>query len=322
MATNLADAYALGLDLGGTKILAGLVDGDGRVHAEWRLPTPTEGGGAAILAALVEGVGTLKAELSSEQRARLIGVGVSSAGQVNHATGVVEYCTPNLPGWSGTPVVEALERAQGIRACADNDANCAAFGEYWVGAGKGVQNLVALTIGTGLGGGIIANGELVRGARGGGAEIGHFLLVPDGLPCNCGQNGCIESYVSGTALARAAARSGHWTPSPSSHQIFEMARSGDAHALGLVREMARNLAMGIVTIIAFLDPERIVVGGGVSEQADLFLPLVREQIPGLYGERGWDTSALVPAALGPRAGMIGAAGQALARFGAAKTAVC
>ncbi|MNX87300.1 Glucokinase [compost metagenome] len=321
MATNLADAYALGLDLGGTKILAGLVDGEGRVHAEWRLPTPTEGGGPAILAALVEGVGTLKAELSAEQRARLIGVGVSSAGHVNHMTGVVEYCTPNLPGWSGTHVTEALERAHGIPACADNDANCAAFGEYWVGAGKGVRNLVALTIGTGLGGGIIANGEMVRGVRGGGAEIGHFILVPDGLPCNCGQNGCIESYVSGTALAKAAVRAGHWSPSPSSHQIFEMARAGDEKALGLLRDMARHFARGIVTIIAFLDPERIVVGGGVSEQADLFLPLVREQIPALYGERGWDASALVPAALGARAGMIGAAGQAFARFGSQTTAV-
>ncbi|HEY9857110.1 MAG TPA: ROK family protein [Stenomitos sp.] len=310
------DSYALGLDLGGTKIFAGLVDGAGNVLNQWRISTPTGGGGPAILKALVEAVGTITGNLSSEERDRLVGVGVSSAGHINHQTGVVEYCTPNLPGWSGTHVTEAITAAHRLPAVADNDGNCAAYGEFWVGAGRGVQNLVALTIGTGLGGGIIVDGQMVRGARGGGAEIGHTILVPAGYPCNCGQQGCIESYVSGTALAKAAERSGHWSPAPSSHQIFEWARSGDDKALGLVQDMARHLAVGMVTIINFLDPERIIVGGGVSSQGDLFMPMVREFVTELYGERGWDASNVVLAELGERAGMIGAAGQAFERYGA------
>lgn len=310
------DTYALGLDLGGTKIFAGLVDGTGKVRQQWRISTPTGGGGPAILKALVEAVGTILGNLSQEERDRLVGVGVSSAGHINQATGVVEYCTPNLPGWTGTHVTEALTQAHRLPVMADNDGNCAAYGEYWLGAGRGVENLVALTIGTGLGGGILVDGKLVRGARSGGAEIGHTILMPGGYPCNCGQLGCIESYVSGTALAKAAERAGHWDPSPSSHMIFEWARAGDERALGLVRDMARHLAVGLVTIINFVDPERIIVGGGVSSQGDLFMPMVREYVTELYGARGWDTRNLVLAELGEGAGMIGAAGQAFARFGA------
>lgn len=310
------DSYALGLDLGGTKIFAGLVDGTGNVRQQWRLSTPTGGGGPAILRALVEAIGTITGNLSQEDRDRLIGVGVSSAGHINRQIGVVEYCTPNLPGWTGMRVTDAITEAYRLPTVADNDGNCAAYGEYWVGAGRGVQNLVALTIGTGLGGGIIVDGKMVRGARGGGAEIGHTILQPGGHPCNCGQQGCLESYVSGTALAKAAERTRYWDPAPSSHMIFEWARAGDERALGLVRDMARHLAVGLVTIINFLDPERILVGGGVSNQGDLFMPMAREFVTELYGERGWDAGNLVLAELGDRAGMIGAAGQAFERFGA------
>lgn len=314
------DSYALGLDLGGTKIFAGLVDGTGHVRQQWRIATPAGEGGPAILRSLVEAVGTITSNLSAEERDRLVGVGVSSAGHIDHQTGIVNYCTPNLPGWGGTHITEAITAAHRLPAVADNDGNCAAYGEYWVGAGRGVQNLVALTIGTGLGGGILVDGHLVRGARGGGAEIGHTILQPGGHPCNCGQLGCIESYVSGTALAKAAERSGHWASAPSSHQIFEWARAGEAQALGLVRDMARHLATGMVTLINFLDPERIIVGGGVSSQGDLFMPMVREFVTELYGARGWDSRNVVLAQLGERAGMIGAAGQAFERFGALQRA--
>lgn len=307
-------SYALGLDLGGTKILAGLVDPTGRMVHQWRISTPAAEGGEAILAAVSGALGTVLGKLTSEERAALVGVGVSSPGHINRATGVVDYCTPNLPGWTGMPVVTRLHAEHGLPVMADNDANCAAYGEHWVGAGQGVEHLVALTIGTGLGGGIIAEGQLVRGARGGAAEIGHMILVPDGLPCNCGQRGCFESYVSGTALGKAAAATGHWSPAPSSHEVFTMARAGEPHAHALVRQMARHFAMGVVTVINFIDPERILVGGGVALQGDFFLPMVREFLPGLYGGRGWDAERLQLAGLGEAAGMIGAAGQALRRF--------
>jgi len=310
-----ADTYALGLDLGGTKIFAGLVDRAGNVRQSWRIPTPVDEGGPAILRALVEAVGTIRSNLSERERDRLVGVGVSSAGHINHRTGVVEYCTPNLPGWRGIRITEAIESAHRLPACADNDGNCAAYGEHWMGAGRGFQHLVALTLGTGLGGGIIADGRVVRGARGSGGEIGHAILVPDGLLCQCGQQGCAEVYVSGTALARASERSGLWTPAPTTHQLFEWGRAGDGQAMGLIERMAHHLATVLVTIINVLDPERIVLGGGVSEQGDLFLPTVRRELARQYGERGWDPGQLVLAQLGEHASMIGAAGEAFERFG-------
>ena len=308
-------AFALGLDLGGTKILAGLVDETGIVHHEWRLATPVEGGGEAIMQGLIDAVATIRGQLSASQAAGLVGIGVSTAGHVDHVQGKVLYCTGNVPGWSGMPVAERLEAACGLGVTVDNDANCAAYGEYWAGAGRGVANLLAITLGTGLGGGIVADGHVIRGARGGGAELGHLILVPDGRSCNCGQNGCWESYASGTAIARSARELGTWGPEVTSHEVFAKARAGDAAALGVIHQMADHLAIGIVSMINILDPQRIVIGGGVSNQADLYLPRVREQVTARYGERGWDVQEIRVAALGERAGMIGAAGEALARSG-------
>ncbi len=304
---------ALGLDLGGTKVLAGLVDETGKVLRTWRFPTPAEGGGPAIMQALELAASEAIASLEPEQRDSLVGIGVSSAGHIDAQTGKVLYCTPNLPGWSGMAIAENLRAAFSshfpeLVVVADNDGNAATFGEAWCGGGQGVSDLVMMTIGTGLGGGILVDGRLVHGSRAGGAEIGHTILVPNGLPCNCGQNGCLESYVSGTALGKAAARSGHWSPAPSSYQLFQLAREGDANALGLIREMAEHLATAIVTIVNFLDPERILLGGGVGEQGDLFLPMVREAVAARYGERAWDPDRVRMAELGEKAGMIGAAG--------------
>lgn len=309
---NRIRPLALGLDLGGTKVLAGLVSETGSVLRTWRFPTPAKAGGPAIMQALIDAAREAIASLDAADRDSLRGIGVSSAGHIDHRTGAVLYCTPNLPGWSGMAIARNLQDAfpqyPDLKCVADNDGNAATFGEAWCGAGKGVLELVMMTLGTGLGGGIITDGRLVHGARAGGAEIGHTILVPGGLPCNCGQNGCLESYVSGTALARAAARAGHWDPAPSSHAIFQMAREGDDRALALIREMAEHLATAIVTIINFVDPERILLGGGVGEQGDLFLPMVREALSSRYGERGWDPERVQMALLGEKAGMIGAAG--------------
>lgn len=311
--THRPTRLALGLDLGGTKVLAGLVDETGAVLRTWRTSTPAGGGGEAIMKALEEAAADAIGTLPPEERERLVGIGVSSAGHIDHRTGKVIYCTPNLPGWSGMPIADNLRRSHGsllpgLVVVADNDGNAATFGEAWCGGAQGVANLVMMTIGTGLGGGIIVDGQLVHGARAGGAEIGHTILFPGGLPCNCGQLGCLESYVSGTALGKAAARSGRWDPAPSSHRLFEMAREGDDLALGLIREMADHLGCAIVSIINFLDPERILLGGGVGEQGDLFLPMVRDAVAARYGERGWDPERVQMAVLGEKAGMIGAAG--------------
>lgn len=310
---------ALGLDLGGTKVLAGLVDEFGQVLRTWRMPTPANAGGDAIMQALEEAAADAIGSLPPEEHERLVGIGVSSAGHIDHQSGRVIYCTPNLPGWSGMPIAENLLRSHGsllpgLVVVADNDGNASTFGEAWCGGGRGVSDLVMMTIGTGLGGGILVDGKLLHGARAGGAEIGHMILVPDGLPCNCGQLGCLESYVSGTALGKAAARAGHWDPAPSSHQLFDLARQGDPQALGLIREMAEHLGVAVVSLINMLDPARILLGGGVGEQGDLFLPMVREAVSRRYGERGWDPDSIQMAVLGEKAGMIGAAGLVFERI--------
>lgn len=309
-----APGLAIGLDVGGTKILGGLVDGfTRRVRHEIRIPTPAGAGAEGILAALAEAARQLLAAAGDQP---LVGIGVSSAGHVDWETGRIVDGTPNIPGWSGTPLAQELHAATGLPVSCDNDGNAAAYGEAWAGAGRGRKAIVALTLGTGFGGGIIERGTVLRGHKGGGGELGHMILVPDGRPCNCGQRGCVEAYVSGTALTREARNL--WGEGADGRTVFERARKGEALALELVDEFGRYLAVAIVTIFSIADPELVLIGGGIASQADLFLPRVKSRVTRYVAGRGrYDAEQIRLAELGERAGMIGAAGQALARFGPA-----
>lgn len=311
MTDATAPTLAIGLDVGGTKILGGLVDGASRtVRHEVRVPTPSGGGATEILAALAEAARQLRGLAGDEP---LAGIGVSSAGHVDWETGRVVSGTPNIPGWAGTPVSEELHAATGLPVCCDNDGNAAAFGEAWAGAGRGRAAIVAVTLGTGFGAGIIDRGAVVRGYKGGGAELGHMILVPEGRPCNCGQRGCVEAYVSGTALGREARNL--WGGEADSHTVFDRARRGDPVALELIDEFGRHLAVTMVTIFSVADPEMILIGGGIATRHDLFLPQVRTRVARHVGGRGrFSADQIGLAALGERAGLVGAAGQALARF--------
>ncbi len=301
---------AIGLDIGGTKILGGLCTAEGRVLREVRVKTPHGGGPAEILAALSEAARQLQAEAAEP----IAGIGVSSAGHVDWETGDVVDGTPNLPGWAGTRLGSELAGSSGLPVCCDNDGNAAAFGEAWAGAGRGCRAIVAITLGTGFGGGLYDRGHIVRGARGGGGELGHIILVPDGRPCNCGQQGCVEAYVSGTALGKQA--QALWGPDSGSPEVFVRARQGEPTALELIDEFARHLALVVVSLFNIADPDRVLIGGGLAAQADLFLPLVRRRVTRCFEGRRWSAEQVQLAALGEAAGMIGAAGQALARFGA------
>lgn len=301
---------AVGLDVGGTKILGGLVEeGTGRVLVEERFPTPSNGGAAGIIESMIAAVSAL----ASSPAGAPIAVGVSSAGHVDWETGDIVDGTPNIPGWAGTPLGARLQSATGLDVCCDNDGNAAAWGEAWAGAGRDMRALVAVTLGTGFGAGIYDRGHLLRGAHGGGAEIGHLILVPDGRPCNCGQAGCVEAYVSGTALGKQA--KAIWGEEASSRSVFSRARQGDAMALSLLDEFSRHLALVCVSLFNLCDPERILIGGGIAAQGDLFMPQTKAWLARLLGGRRWSVDQVAPAALGERAGMVGAAGQALARFG-------
>ncbi|MBM3268184.1 MAG: ROK family protein, partial [Candidatus Sericytochromatia bacterium] len=268
---------AIGLDLGGTKILGGLCTAEGEVIREVRVATPPGGARAGILAAMAAAA----TQLRDAAPAAVIGIGVSSAGHVDWETGDVVDGTPNIPDWAGTRLGAELRAATGLPVSCDNDGNAAAYGEAWVGAGRGCRAIVAITLGTGFGGGLYDRGAVVRGARGGGGEFGHIVLVPDGRPCNCGQQGCVEAYVSGTALEKQARAL--WGPEAGSRDVFERSRAGEAAALELVDEFARHLALVIVSLFNIADPDRLLVGGGLSTQADLYLPATRRRLARYFG---------------------------------------
>ncbi|MDB5095654.1 MAG: NagC5, partial [Cyanobacteria bacterium RYN_339] len=252
---------ALGVDIGGTKILTGLVAPDGRVLRQWRTPTDASRGGPAVMEAVEQALQGILTELPPDERP--LGVGVCAAGQVDFATGRIAYASPNIPGWAGTPVKARLETALGLPVTVDNDGNAAAYGEWWAGAGKGLGDIVMLTVGTGVGGGIVLGGEVLRGGRFRGGEVGHMILVADGEPCNCGQRGCLEVYASGTAIARLARQHmpGWEGAAP---DVFELAAQGEAEADFVLANAARNLALGLVSLGSVLDPDRFIVGGGVA----------------------------------------------------------
>ncbi|MBU6427463.1 MAG: ROK family protein [Cyanobacteria bacterium REEB65] len=298
---------AIGLDVGGTKILGGLVEaGTGRVLAEHREHTPAGIGAGGIMDALVATIAALSG------RAAVCGIGVSSAGHVDWETGIVVDGTPNIPGWAGTAVGPELASATGLAVCCDNDGNAAAFGEAWVGAGKGKGTVVAITLGTGFGAGIYDRGHMLRGAKGGGAEVGHLVLFPEGRPCNCGQQGCVEAYLSGTALTKQARRL--WGEAASSHDIFDRAAGGDAAAGAVLDEFSHGLALVFVSLFNLCDPDVILVGGGIASRGAAFMPKARAELRRLLGGKRFDVDAVQMAQLGERAGMVGAAGEALARF--------
>ncbi len=300
--------HALGIDVGGTKILTALVDGAGRVVRQWRTPTPAAAGGPAVLAALGDAA---EAALAEVGRDGVVGVGVSAAGQIDADAGVVAYASPNLPGWTGTPVGPALRERLGLPVVVDNDGNAAAYGEWWVGAGRGARSLVVVTVGTGVGGGVVLDGRVLRGRRWRGGEIGHMIVEAEGVRCNCGQSGCLEVYASGTAIARLAraARPG-WEAD--ARAVFAAAEAGDEVAAAVLHRSTRYLAAGLVTLANVIDPDRFLLGGGVATQPR-YMGLVSAALsdPSVAGERGFELASLGLAALGEAAGAVGAAGLAL-----------
>ena len=302
-------SWTIGLDVGGTKVMGGLVSPEGVVEEVLRLHTPVEEGAEGVLRTLVEAA----RQLQQAGGSAVHGIGVSTAGHVDWETGRVLGGTPNMPGWAGTAVAEVLGAATGLPVCADNDGNAAAWGEAWLGAGRGCRTVVAVTLGTGFGAGIVDAGHVLRGARGGGAELGHLILVPDGHPCNCGQAGCVEAYVSGTALGRAARSL--WGEGADAHELFDRAGRGETVAQEVLATFSRHLALVLLSIFNLADPEAILVGGGLSARADQYMPAVRARLDFLLAGRRWQSDQVRVAELGDRAGMIGAAGQAWTRFG-------
>lgn len=305
------DGLAAGIDLGGTKCLGVVVDERGSIVAEHRLPTPK--GEEPVLETLIE----VAQHLQSAESVSSLGIG--APGLVDRS-GVLRYA-PNLPGVLALPIADRVGTAVGLEVVVDNDANCAAWAERQMGAARQRDNAVLVTLGTGIGGGIIANGDLYRGEMGFAGEIGHMVVDPHGPPCVCGSRGCWERLASGSGLGRLgreaaagrrdstlAAHAGGDPQDVRGEHVTALAEAGVAEALEVLDEFAWWLALGLANLANLLDPESFVVGGGLIEAGDLLLNPVRAHFEKLSPSAGHrPTIEIVAAALGESAGAVGAA---------------
>jgi glucokinase len=292
-------ALAIGVDVGGTKILAGVVDEQGRVLQRAMGDTPHR----SLEPSVVEdAVAHAVAEL--RERYDVAAVGVGAAGFVD--LGGTVLFSPHL-SWRREPLTAALERRIGLPVAVDNDANVTALAEFHAGAGRAYRHAVVITLGTGIGGAVVNDGRLFRGAHGLAGEFGHVQVVPDGRGCECGQTGCWEQYCSGRALLRAVRRRPEAPVEPTGSEVTAAAELGDAWALAAFEEVGSWLGVGSAGLVAALDPEIIIIGGGLSAAGDLLLGPARTAFELRLSGRGFrPVPPLVRAELGPEAGMIGA----------------
>ena len=310
-------SVTVGVDIGGTKIAAGLVDEQGRVLAHERAVSPATQP-AEIVRTIGELVRRLTDPLGDDQVVEA--VGASAAGFVDKQRATLVFA-PNL-AWRDEPLKSHLEKELGLPVVVENDANAAAWGEFTFGAGADIDNLLLLTLGTGVGGGIVLDGELVRGGFGMAAEVGHITLVPDGVRCGCGNLGCLESYASGSALVRMTREAAAASTGPAAGlveraggdpqeidgpMITEAARAGDPFALERLEELGEWVGRGIATLTAVLDPNVVVIGGGVAEAGDLLLDPVRDSFARHVTARGHRPMLEVRRAQLSNAGMVGVA---------------
>lgn len=297
---------AVAVDLGGTWIRAGRVSPEGAVMEAVRVPTPQTGPEA-----VADAIGELVRRLGPLPPGR---VGVAVPGPLSVREGVV-FEPPNLKGWRDVPLRGMLEERLGRPVVLENDANAAAVGEWWCGAGRGSRHLVYVTVSTGVGGGLVLDGRLYRGATDTAGEIGHVLVDPEGPVCSCGRRGHLEGIASGPAIARwVQERIREGRPSVlatgrpfSAREVAEAAEAGDALAREAFERAGRYLGWTVAGLLNLVNPEVVVIGGGVARAGRWLFDPLREAAREASFERPWQAARIVPAALGDRAGLVGAA---------------
>lgn len=319
----MADGLYIGLDLGGTNIKAGVLDCAGKSIS--KVSVPTGRGPDAVIANMIA------AARQSVQSAgitldAIAAVGIDSPGPLSIEKGVV-IRSANLPGWENIPLRERISQALGKPAILENDARAAAYGEYFAGAGKGlnIRNMMMITLGTGVGGGIILDGRLVRGHTDMAGELGHSIVVPDGAVCGCGQRGCLEMYTAASRVGQRAAQALHDPEVTSSlrealaqvgelsaRDVEDHARRGDELALDIWNQTCRYLAIACISAVHWLDPQMIVIGGGMAAAGEFLLQPVRRHFEENYWKMDPPAVAIRGAELGNDAGITGAAALACA----------
>lgn len=292
-------SYLFGVDIGGTKIAAAAVTPGGEITARTEIEARAAEGAPRVVARLVRALHTI------EQNDKLLGIGIGCTGPVDPRTGHI--MNPyTLPSWEDVDIVSPLAEAFQTPVVLENDCDAAALGEFWRGAAQGAQNAIYITVGTGIGAGLILQGKLYRGVGMVAGEFGHTTIDYAGLPCYCGARGCVEMYASGPAIAKAyQSRTG---ASPvSARDVIKAARRGDAGASAVIGQAASYLGIGLANLISLLAPDVIVLGGGVMQAFDTFEPTIRETIKRNVAMVPWQQVKIARAALGENAGVVGAA---------------
>lgn len=329
MAKDNSDKPVIGVDLGATKILVGVVSADGKILGSAKRATRAEAGPEAVVERIAKTVReALKAgKVDADD---VLALGAGAPGPLDPDSGVVLH-TPNMPGWQEVPLARLLSQAVGVPAFLGNDVDLGTLGEFALGAGRGCQHVVGIFVGTGIGGGLILNGELWQGWRRAAAEIGHMIVLADGPYCGCGNRGCLEAVASRTAIERdiwAGIKAGRESLIPellkgeekgrlTSGALAEALKRGDTLVADVLGRVQFYLGLGIASVVNFVDPEMVILGGGVVEAfGEEFLePIRRVAYQNFINKRGARNVRIVPAKLGDQAGLLGAAVYARRKVG-------
>jgi glucokinase len=306
----------IGVDLGGTNLRTALISQTGTILEKQKEATQAAQGYRKVIAKVINSV-RRQMDIAKAGSHAVIAVGVGAPGVIHAGRGVVVK-SPNFPDWNDLPLKQELEGAIGLPVSIENDANAAALGEQWLGAAQGIGSMIFLTLGTGVGGGIVLNGRIWSGADGMAGEVGHMTILPEGRKCGCGNTGCLEMYASsrGVVMSYQEGQGGTTTgPLNTSADIYQAARKGEPLALRVMEDMGRYLGIGIANLINIFNPEMIVVGGGVKEAWPLFIDATRDEVRKRAFEYPAERTRIVPSVLGDDAGMIGAAAVALQKNG-------
>lgn len=319
------DDKILGIDLGGTKILTAVANVQGKMLSRDHSITPAKEGQEAVLNSILESVNRAL-DQAHMAAADLTAIGVGAPGLSNPETGIL-FTSPHLPGWKDVPLRDIIEKQLGRKAFLINDANAAAVGELYFGAGRGARNFIYITVSTGIGGGIIIDGKIYTGSAGTAGELGHMVIDDEGPHCNCGNNGCWETLSSGTALAREARRRIKEGAATSilkytdeniekinAEAIHEAAQAGDKLANELIAWSAYYLGIGLANLINIFNPEVIVIGGGLSNIGDMLLKPAFEEAGRRAFKQSYQAVRFARAELGRNSGVLGAAAYALEKI--------
>ena len=308
--------YRIGVDVGGTNIKIALVDFEGKIVYSNTTPTRAELGYEAGVNSIKQAIRDLMTETNASAES-IEAIGFGLPGQIDYKEGIVKNL-PNIPGWINIPLAKMIEDEFSIPTRLDNDVRCAALGELNFGAGQGCENLICITVGTGIGSGIVLNGKLVRGASNAAGEIGHIKLsIDEGPLCGCGDYGCFEAYASGPAIVTLAkeyisggksakykemASDGIITP----YIVAQAALQGDAVSIQIFKQIGKIIGVGLASVVNLLNPEKIIIGGGVADAGEILLEPIRRTITDRAMPIQSSTVKVVPAQLANTAGVIGA----------------